>query len=310
MTRNEMPRKQWIVLLEAADTNGGSTIDPASFDRLLSSWARSAPTALYSPNRYALQLPMTAADPPIALSSAISRWKDALRRSGLPEWELVRAEIMTPDELEQEWAAAEGGSGAVGPTAEGPPHAEMVSNELLRRALHDPVTGLVGRELFLDEVRRAAATAAVGCARAVMVVHADGHGSAERSYGRPPSDELLKQIARRLAETLRRGDKVARVGPAEFAVLVEVPSGDHSDSVARRIVHCVGRPLPGEAQPLPITASVGVATMQYGRDADQVIGMAEAAMAAAREAGGDCHRPFPASPHDVKPRPLSGDGCS
>lgn len=308
MSSNETSGKQWIVLLEAADTNGGSTIDPASFDRLLSSWARSAPTALYSPNRYALQLTMTAGDPPIALSSAIARWKDALRRSGLPEWDLVRAEILTPDELEQEWAAAEGRSGAVGPTAEGPPHAEMVSNELLLRALHDPVTGLAGRELFLDEVRRASATAAVGSAHAVMVVHVDGPGSAEPSCGRPTSDELLSQTARRLAETLRRGDKLARVGPAEFAVLVEAPSGDHSDCVARRIVHCVGRPLPGEAQPLPVTASVGVATMRYGRDADQVVGMAEAAMAAAREAGGDCHRPFPANPHDVKPRPLNGDG--
>lgn len=304
MSSDEMTGKQWIVLLEAADTNGGSTIDPTSFDRLLSSWARSAPTALYSPHRYALQLPMTAADPPIALSSAISRWKDALRRSGLPEWDLVRAEILTPDELEQEWAAAEGGSGAVEATVEGPPHAEMVSNDLLRRALHDPVTGLAGRELFLDEVRRAS----VDSALAVMVVHVDGHGSAERPYGRPASDELLSQVSRRLAETLRRDDKLARVGPAEFAVLVEAPSGDDSDCVARRIVDCVGRPLPGEAQPLPVTASVGVATMQAGRDADQLIGMAEAAMVAARQAGGDCHRPFPAIPDEVQPRPLSGDG--
>ncbi len=286
--------KDWIILLEATDTRAASTIDPAQLARLVSAWATPSPTTLYSPSRYALQLPVRAANPPMALALAISLWEDALRHSGLPEWELVRTEVLTPDELQRELDAAEWASGGAPPRGE-----DVVGDELLRRALHDPVTGLASRELFLDGVREALATRAGAAGiQAVMVVHLDGLGIGDCSVG-PPSDEVLSEIAGRLAETLRAGDMLARVGRTELALLVEVPSSEQSSRVAGRIVDFVRRWLPQAGQRRGVLASVGVATTPCGGDADQVIVMAEAAMAAARDAGGDCHRLLPASHESV-----------
>ena len=107
MSSNNGDEAVWIVLLEVADTQGASTIDSAGFDRLVSTWASPGSTALYSRDRYALQIPVGAADPATALSSAMSRWKDAVQRTGVPRWALVRAEIMTPEELEREPIAAD-----------------------------------------------------------------------------------------------------------------------------------------------------------------------------------------------------------
>ncbi len=103
---------EWIVLLEAADVRTAtSTIDASRFRQFLRAWGTPAPAALYSPERYALQLQINAIDHGTALSAAIRQWRDAVARAGLPEWELVRVEIMTPDEQEREYQTAKGSYG-------------------------------------------------------------------------------------------------------------------------------------------------------------------------------------------------------
>ena len=100
---------EWIVLLEAADVGtAASTIDAGRFRQFLRAWGPPAPATLYSPDRYALQLQINAIDHATALSSALRQWRDAVARAGLPEWELVRVEIMTPDEQEREYQTAKG----------------------------------------------------------------------------------------------------------------------------------------------------------------------------------------------------------
>lgn len=287
--------KDWIVLLEAADPREASAIDLTSFARLVSSWATPAPTTLYSPSRYALQVAVPAANAPAALSSAISLWQQALRHSGLPKWELVRAEIMTPEESERELESADCATGGASKAE------DVLGHELLSLALHDSVTGLAGRELFLDQVREALAVGArTRGIQTVMVVHLDGLRAGDCHAG-PASDQVLFEIAGRLATMLRRGDPLARVGPAEFALLIEVPSAEHSDRVAGRIVDSIRRSLPERGQRRSLTGSVGVAMAPSCRDgdADRLFALAEAAMVAARDAGGDCHRPVHARQRSV-----------
>lgn len=268
---------EWLVLLEAEDTAERSTIDPSSFARLVSSWATPAPTTLYTPTRYALQVAVSAADAPSALSAAISRWKDCLRRAALPEWALVRAEIMTPEELEQELRALEWGSnGEDAPARLCPLAGDVAADDLLRRAFHDPVTGLPSRELFLDRVRRALASrTAAAPPVAMLVVRIDGFEIVNGSLRCSLADETLVEIARRLTETVRRGDSVARVGPTRFALLVEVPTGEDADCLVRRIVDLFDRQPPGAGPPLGVSATVGVAMSTSTDDADQLILVAE-----------------------------------
>jgi hypothetical protein len=108
--------REWLVLLEAAEGLGGSTIDGDGLRRLVGAWPAPAPAAFHGRGWYALQVAVAAGDPPGALAAAMALWVDALDRSGLPAWDLVRAEVVTPSQLESEIRDAEqagdGGAGA------------------------------------------------------------------------------------------------------------------------------------------------------------------------------------------------------
>ncbi len=277
-----------MVLLEAADERAGATIDAAAFRRMVTAWAAAPPAALYSPSRYALQVCVTAQDALSALVAATRLWGDALRRAGLPEWRLVRAEILTPDEFERDFLDEDEDEDVPGndPIYDRPSSGpDPASDDLLRRALHDPVTGLPGRELFLDEVRATLTCATPGSAvQAVMVVDVDG-------LERPAREEVLVEVAGRLKDAVRRGDVVARVGPAQFALFMTVASSEDTERVAGRIVRNLRSPILDHGPALAVTGSAGVAGGSPGADADDLLLMAGLAMAAAKEAG-DCHRQF------------------
>ena len=282
-----------MVLLEAADEGPRSAIGETEFRRMVSSWAAAPPAALYSRCRYALQVSVTAADAGSALTTALGLWADALRRASVPEWPLIRAEIVTSDEFESDYFAGDGAwqgrDGGADPLSSG---LDPDGDDLLRRALHDGVTGLPGRELFIDQVREALARAAGREVPAVMVVDVDG-------LDLPAPDEVMAAVAGRLKDAVRRGDLVARIGAARFALLVTVPWGEEVDRVARRLVANVRSPILVGRRALSVKASVGVARTAPGTDADHLILMAEVATTAAKEAGGDCHRQYAARSDSV-----------
>ncbi len=110
----------------------------------------------------------------------------------------------------------------------------------------------------IDEVRRSlAAGGSASSLRALMAVHLHGLDTLEPSLRRARLDDVLVEFAARLTEMVRRSDTVARVGPAEFALLIDTPSGADADGLARRIVERISRPLLHEGQPLTVRASVG-----------------------------------------------------
>lgn len=113
------------------------------------------------------------------------------------------------------------------------------------------------------------------------------------------ADDMVAEMAGSLTEIVRRADTVARIGPADLVLLVAVPSVDDIDCLARRIADRLRGPFLHEHQSVAVRASVGIATTSCGRDADQLLLMAEVAMLSARDAGGDCHRHFAASPDSV-----------
>lgn len=291
------PDVEWVVLLEAAgEMTGGVAVDPMTLGRIVAPWASSAPVTLCSSDRYALQLKVWAESPHAALASAMGLWRDALRRTDLPDWELVRAEIVTPEELEHELRAAEqAGYAAAGYV---PPRNEdaRLSDDLLRSALYDALTGLPNREVFVDHVRRS-----LGRPAAHRPVHAVlSVDVGVEPCDMPPSpgahlpDDIVIEAARRLLEAVRNDDVLARVGPHQFALLVEVPDGSDVEGVAARIVETVRSPR-RRGHAADLRASVGVATVR-GDDADEVIWTAEAAMEAAGIAGSDRYACSPADP--------------
>jgi diguanylate cyclase (GGDEF)-like protein len=281
--------RQWIVMLEAAGEPGGPGMDRHTFRRLLALWPSPAPTTLYSPDRYALQLPVFAADASSALSSAMSSWAEALHRAEVPKWDLVRAEVLTPAELERDLEAAEAADGAGDGHPPGFLRTEAaLGDDLLRRALHDPVTGLRDRAIFLDEARRLlAAGAHARDAFTLMLIRLDGFAGEDGGLGRPMTDGVLVEVGRRLSASVRPDDMVARVGAREFAVLLALASGVDIGPVVDRVVSAVRSPAVDEGRVLALSARVGVATTECGDGVDDLILKAERALVSAcgREGG-------------------------
>ena len=162
---------------------------------------------------------------------------------------------------------------------------------LEHRLNHDPLTDLPNRQLF---TRRLAEAIDQADSREGMVgllfLDIDHFKLINDGIGHHAGDELLREIAPRLSASTRRGDTVARFGGDEFGiVLASIRSVDEAREVAGRMLENVSQPIPVAGTERFITASIGVATYQPGREepksAEDLIRDADAAMYLAKESG-------------------------
>jgi len=163
-------------------------------------------------------------------------------------------------------------------------------------AYFDSLTGLPNRVQFREQVARALRRAERGGAGrvAVMFLDLDRFKHINDSLGHPVGDELLKEVARRLAACLRVGDEVgrgshstARLGGDEFTVLLTgMRSAEDAARVAARIVEALARPYAIQGHELFISASVGIAVHpDDGTDVDTLLKNADVALYYAKDLG-------------------------
>src|SRR5581483_164724 len=128
-------------------------------------------------------------------------------------------------------------------------------------AIHDPLTGLPNRVLFMDRLNMALTRAARHGGRvAVSFLDLDRFKLVNDGLGHAAGDDLLQAVAVRLGAAVRSQDTVARFGGDEFTVLCEdLASEDEAIMVARRILEELQRPFALDGSPVFVTASVGVA---------------------------------------------------
>ncbi len=160
--------------------------------------------------------------------------------------------------------------------------------QLRHQAFHDPLTGLPNRALVRDRLEHALAVHA-GDGRAVSVVcrDRDGFTAVNDDHGHAGGDELLARVAERLTGALRSGDTIARLGGDEFAVLLE-DDGEALTGTAR-IHDALAAPFMIDGHSLPVRASIGVCALgpaDPALSADQLLARSDAAMYAAKRAGG------------------------
>src|SRR3954467_15663224 len=166
-----------------------------------------------------------------------------------------------------------------------------LKEQLRHQALHDPLTGLPTRTLFLDRARHAVDTAGrTGVYPAVLYLDLDGFKPVNDTFGHEAGDTLLRTVADRLRGCLRPADTAARLGGDEFAVLLNGPIDQFG--VARIIERMRAQldvpVLLGEGVVTTVGASIGVALGDGGTpDADTLVRHADIAMYAAKRGLGE-----------------------
>jgi diguanylate cyclase (GGDEF)-like protein len=165
-------------------------------------------------------------------------------------------------------------------------HQTWQVERMVFQAEHDVLTGLRNRSAFRSNIVRAIASGN----GAVMIGHINGLAEITRSLGALASDALLVEVGAALEHALKDGDMVARIGDAQFGILM--PGATGSD-VGRRVdayVQAIDRPFAlgdrsAEAT-LDITLCFGVALFPSdGKDAESIITHATAAYDEARGRG-------------------------
>ena len=155
-------------------------------------------------------------------------------------------------------------------------------------ALHDQVTGLPNRGLFVDRIERAL-SAAEGRETPVAVFFCDldNFKIINDSFGHEAGDGLLRAVVPRLRKQLRSMDTVARLGGDEFAILVEeVVDETEATRIGERICSAFEEPYMVERLEQRLTASVGIAVSgAEAGGAESLIREAHAAMYRAKERG-------------------------
>ena len=165
-----------------------------------------------------------------------------------------------------------------------------LKEQLRHQALHDPLTGLPNRTLFLDRVRHAVDTAGrSGVWPAVLYLDLDGFKPVNDTFGHEAGDVLLRTVADRLRGCLRPADTAARLGGDEFVVLLNGPVDRFGVArVIERIRAQLDVPVRlGEDVVTTVRASIGVALGDSDiPDADTLVRHADVAMYAAKRSAG------------------------
>jgi diguanylate cyclase (GGDEF)-like protein len=156
--------------------------------------------------------------------------------------------------------------------------------QLAHRALHDDLTGLPNRVLFLDRLTSALAQSErLDSHVGIFFLDLDGFKGVNDRLGHLAGDALLRAMAGRLLGWVRPGDTVSRFGGDEFTVLIrEVEGSEEAAQIAERLTEAVRIPVCIEGEQVSLTPSIGIALGGSGRKPEDLLDDADKAMYSAK----------------------------
>lgn len=209
-------------------------------------------------------------------------------QAGFAIWRPPGARIWDEDEL----ALAGSATGIIRVILE---H-DTIQREMARQARTDPLTGLLNRRAFLDEVgRRVERLEREELPGTLMFIDLDNFKLLNDQRGHDVGDEALCLVAGLLRQTVRPADLVARLGGDEFALWMdgadELTAAERAESLRTEgpatFTHLTEGDIPGQAPSPPLTMSIGIATRWpgQGEDIDMLINRADQVMYEVKRSG-------------------------
>ncbi|WP_094671829.1 EAL domain-containing protein, partial [Hydrocoleum sp. CS-953] len=185
---------------------------------------------------------------------------------------------------------------------------KQTEEQLKHDALHDVLTNLPNRTLFMDRLEQTIkyVERRKNFLFAVLFIDIDRFKAVNDSLGHRVGDELIITIAKQLKSLLRNGDTVARLGADEFVILLEdISAVSDATYIANRIHQQLTLPIILDGNEVFITASIGIALNSTSvsssstsiRAAEHILRDAEIAMHSAKNLGRGSHQIFCTSMH-------------
>lgn len=163
-----------------------------------------------------------------------------------------------------------------------------INLELGRIATTDALTSLSNRRSFLEEMQKVLVRSGrSGSPVSMAMFDIDHFKQVNDTHGHPAGDEVLKDVARIIRETVREGDVAARLGGEEFALLMPDTAISDAGAVCERVreaVEAYGFQLPSGVT-ISATISAGAAQAEVGDTPSALISRADALLYAAKREG-------------------------
>jgi diguanylate cyclase (GGDEF)-like protein/PAS domain S-box-containing protein len=152
--------------------------------------------------------------------------------------------------------------------------------ELVKQALHDDLTDLPNRTLFMDRLEQTILAAQRDDqSLAVLLMDLDHFKEINDTLGHHIGDILLKEIGPRIYQNLRSIDTVARMGGDEFLLLLPKSNEQQSIEISKKILASITEPFLVDGHSLEINASIGIAIYPtHSDDPNSLIRRADVAM--------------------------------
>ena len=165
---------------------------------------------------------------------------------------------------------------------------KRMQEDMRRKAMHDTLTGLPNRAMFMESLERAIAKARRRSTRfSVLFIDLDRFKEVNDTMGHHAGDTLLQAVAQRLGTAVRQSDLVARLGGDEFVILIEEHGGPEEVMiVAQKALAMLQRPVTIDWREADISGSIGIASYpEDGTDVETLVRNADQAMYQAKERG-------------------------
>lgn len=167
-------------------------------------------------------------------------------------------------------------------------HIKEHEAKLSHFAHYDALTGIPNRVLLADRMKQAIAqTTREQSMMAVCYLDLDGFKPINDKLGHEAGDHVLIEIAKRIEETIRGGDTVARMGGDEFVVILSGLNGENECfATLERLLEVIAQPICFKEESITLGASIGVSMYPInGTDSDALLRTADQAMYAAKQSG-------------------------